>query len=211
MLRFFIPALLMPLTLLADEATPLKEALRKQAQHKSVVVTFRQTKKVPSLTKPIQTPGKLWLLPGKAFKWQLGNPVKQTIIYNGGDVLVMDEVKKTAKRVSPNDRAVKPLFLTLGMGKEASFEEMSKVFAITGTNQAKGRYLATFAPKPRSIKKIIKSLLMQVNLKTSFIERIGWVQRDGTEAMTEFFTPKINTKVPATTFKVTEANYRWEK
>jgi hypothetical protein len=97
------------------------------------------------------------------------------------------------------------------MGEEASFDEMSKVFTITGTNGAKGRYLATFSPKPRSIRKVIKSLLMQVNLETSFVERIGWVQRDGTETMTEFFKPTLNEQIPTSTFVVDEAAYRWEK
>ena len=211
MLRIALLSLFLPLGLFADEAAPLKAALKKQAGHKSVVVTFRQTKKVPALTDEIKTMGKLWLVPGKAFRWQLGTPVKQSIVYNGSDVLVIDEIKKTGERVSPDDRSVKPLFLTLGMGEEASFDEMSKIFTITGTNETKGRYLATFSPKPRSIRKVIKSLLMQVNLETSFVERIGWVQRDGTQAMTEFFTPKLNEPIPADTFVVDEAAYTWKK
>ena len=211
MFRFFLFILFSPLGLFADEAAPLKAALKRQAKHKSVVVNFRQTKKVPALADEIKTMGKLWLIPGKAFRWQIGTPTKQTIVYNGGNVLVIDELKKTGEQLSPSDRSIKPLFLTLGMGKEASFDEMSKVFTITGTNEAKGRYLATFSPKPRSIRKIIKSLLMQVNLQTSFVERIGWVQQDGTEAMTEFFTPKLNGEIPADTFVVDETAYRWKK
>jgi outer membrane lipoprotein-sorting protein len=211
MSRLILLSLLFPIGLLADEAGPLKDALKKQASHKSVIVTFRQTKKVPALTDEIKTMGKLWLVPGKAFRWQVGTPTKQTIVYNGGDVLVIDELKKTGERVSPDDRSIKPLFLTLGMGKEASFEEMSKVFKIVGTDQGKGRYAATFSPKPRSIRKFIKSLNMQVNLETSFVERIGWVQRDGTEAKTEFFKPAINVAISASTFVVDEAAYRWKK
>ena len=211
MSRLILLSLLFPIGLLADEAGPLKDALKKQADHKSVIVTFRQTKKVPALTDEIKTMGKLWLVPGKAFRWQVGTPTKQTIVYSGGDVLVIDELKKTGERVSPDDRSIKPLFLTLGMGKEASFEEMSKVFEIVGTDQGEGRYAATFSPKPRSIRKVIKSLNMQVNLETSFVERIGWVQRDGTEAKTEFFKPAINVAIPASTFVVDEAAYRWKK
>ena len=122
-----------------------------------------------------------------------------------------DELKKTGERLSPDDRSVKPLFLTLGMGKEASFDEMLKVFTITSTNEAKGRYNATFSPKQRSVKKLIKSLLMQVNLEASFVERIGWTQRDGTETMTEFFTPQLNIAIPTGIFNVNDSAYRWKK
>ena len=88
---------------------------------------------------------------------------------------------------------------------------MLKVFSITSTNEAKGRFNATFSPKQRSIKKIIKSLLMQVNLEASFVERIGWTQRDGTETMTEFFTPELNILIPSSTFSIEESAYQWEK
>ena len=211
MVRSFLLFLVLSLQVLSDEAAPLREALKKQAAHKSVVATFRQTKKVPALTDDIKTMGKLWLIPGKAFRWEFGMPVRQTIIYNGSEVLMVDEVKKTGERLSPDDRSVKPLFLTLGMGKDASFDEMLKVFSITSTNEAKGRFNATFSPKQRSIKKIIKSLLMQVNLEASFVERIGWTQRDGTETMTEFFTPELNILIPSSTFSIEESAYHWEK
>jgi outer membrane lipoprotein-sorting protein len=211
MVRFCIILLLLSLRVFADEAAPLRQALKKQAAHKSVVATFRQTKRVPALTDDIKTMGKLWLIPGKAFRWEIGRPVRQTIVYNGGKVLMTDELKKTGERLSPDDRSVKPLFLTLGMGKEASFDEMLKVFTITSTNTAKGRYNATFSPKQRSVKKIIKSLLMQVNLEASFVERIGWIQRDGTETMTEFFTPQLNDAIPTNIFSVNDSAYRWKK
>lgn len=211
MIRVLLLSFFLPLALFADETAPLKDALKRQSNHESVVVVFRQTKKIPALTDEIKTMGKLWLIPGKAFRWELGTPSKQTIIYNGGDVLVLDEVKKTGQRLSKDHKTVKPLFLTLGMGQDASFEGLSKIFEITGTSQANGRYSATFSPKPRALKKVIESLLMQVNLKTSFMERIGWVQKDGTEAMTEFFKPTLNSRIPAAIFSIEESAYTWKK
>lgn len=211
MVRPLVLSLMFASTLLGNELAPLEAALKKQSEHKSVVVTFRQTKKVPALTNEVKTMGKLWLIPGKAFRWELGQPKQQSIIYNGREVLVLDETKKTGERLSPDDKTVKPLFLTLGMGEDATFEGLSKLFKITSTNQAQGRYVATLSPKPRGLKRVVKSLLMQVNLTTSFPERVGWVQKDGTEAMTEFFKPKINGSVPASTFMINESSYTWSK
>ena len=202
---------MLPMSLFADGLAPLETALKKQAEHKSVVVLFRQTKKTPALTSEIKTMGKLWLIPGKAFRWELGDPKKQTIIYNGKDVLVLDELKKTGERLSPDDKKIKPLFLTLGMGKDGTFEGLSKLFSISASNEEQGRYIATLLPKPRALKRKISSLLMQLNLTTSFPERIGWVQRDGTEAMTEFFKPTLNGAVPASTFQIKESAYTWKE
>jgi hypothetical protein len=52
---------------------------------------------------------------------------------------------------------------------------------------------------------------MQVNLESSFVERIGWIQRDGTETMTEFFTPQLNDAIPTNIFSVDDSAYRWKK
>lgn len=214
MRRILFPSLLalfLPFAAVADDYAPLKAALEKQAKHKSVVVKFRQTKKAPALTKPAKTPGKLWLIPGKSFRWELGSPKKKTVVYDGKTVFVLDEKKKTGERLSPNDRTVKPLFLTLGMGKDASFKGLNKLFSIAATNEAQGRYVATLMPKPRKLKKMMSSLLMQVNLKNSFPERIGWTQRDGTEVMTEFFKPTLDQGIAAKIFQVDESKYTFEK
>ena len=211
MFRVFLVIVFLPSGLLADATAPIEKALKKHANHKSVVVKFRQIKEIPALTNQIKTIGKLWLIPGKAFRWELGDPKKKTIIYNGGDVLVLDEIKMTGERLTKDDKTVKPLFLTLGMGKEASFEGLSKIFEIKNTNQAKGLYVATFSPKPRALKRVIKSLLMQVNLETSFMERIGWVQQDGSETITEFDKPVLNGRIPEAIFIVKEDAYTWKK
>ena len=211
MVRKILAFLAFPALVMADNIEPLKQALQKQARHQSVVVTFRQTKKSPALSSEIKTMGKLWLVPGKSFRWELGQPAKKTVIFDGGDVLVLNETDKSAERFPPDHKTVKPLFLTLGMGDDSSFDGLTKLFSIKGTNEENGRFVATFSPKPRQIRKMIKSLLMQINLKTSFMERVGWVQRDGTEAMTEFFKPTLNQTIPKERFEIDETLYTWSQ
>lgn len=210
MLRATLLTLFLSLIAKGRDITPLKEALERQADHESVVAVFRQTKKSPALADEIETMGKLWLLPGKAFRWELGRPAKKVVVYRGGDVLVLDESDKTAQRFTKDHKTVKPLFMALGMGEGASFEKLEKAFTITGTNQSNERFVATFSPNPRSLRKVIKSLLMQVHLDNSFMERIGWEQRDGTKTMTEFFDPSFDETIPPETFLVSEAEYRWQ-
>ena len=203
-LLFFQPVL-------AQDAEPLRAALEKQMELRSVKVKFRQSKEVPALADPIKTMGQLWLIPGKAFRWELGSPKKQSVIYDGKTVFVIDELKKTGERISPEDRAIKPLFLTLGMGEDATYDGLTKLFKITSTNQAPGRFVAMMVPKSRRLRSMVKSLLIQVNLSTSFPERIGWTLKDGTEVMTEFFKPILNGAIPASTFQVEESAYQWKK
>lgn len=195
----------------AQNVEPLKQVLAKQKELRSVKVKFRQTKEAPALADPIKTMGQLWLVPGKAFRWELGTPKKKTVVFNGQKVFVMDEVNKTGEKLDPDDRKIKPLLLTLGIGKEASYEGLNKMFTITSTNQDAERYVAVMVPQSRRIRNAIKSMLMQVNLSTSFPERIGWTQKDGTKSMTEFFKPTLNGPMEASLFQVNEAGYQWKR
>jgi len=193
------------------DVEPLRAALAKQKELKSVQVKFRQIKTAPALAEPIKTMGQLWLVPGKAFRWELGTPKKTSVVFDGESVFVLNEIKKTAQKLSPNDQAIKPLLLTLGIGNEASFEGLNSIFNITSTNQNAERHVSVMVPRSRLIRNFINSMLMQVNLKTSFVERIGWTQKDGTEMMTEFLKPTLNEPLEPSLFQVQAEQYKWSQ
>jgi len=178
------------------DLTPLSQALAKQATYQSVIVKIRQTKKIPALTAPIKNTGKLWLKPGKSFRWQLGAPKASTAIFDGKQVYLLDESKKSAKSYPPTDRRIKPLLLMLGIGEGASVEKMTTIFRVTGVTTHGDHYIAAFTPKSIKLKRVLKSMVLQINTKTSFIERIEWVQKDGTIVTTEFYPPQINAPLP---------------
>ncbi|MGJ8634972.1 MAG: LolA family protein [Luteolibacter sp.] len=202
-----IPALIA--TCHADDIAPLRTALEKQAQHKTVSVDVRQTKKIPALSEPIVLKGHLWLKPGQAFRWQLGKPTVQTAIYNGDKVYLMDDKNKTGLELDKEDRRAKPLMLMLGIGEGASFEQLEKTFTIAGTNTVREHFIVSMMPKGR-LKKAIKSMVMQVNTKNSFLERIEYTQRDGTVVITEFYPPVLNKSLPSGIFEVKKDGYTWE-
>lgn len=194
---------------IAQDATPLKQALEKQAKHKTVSVDVRQTKKIPALSEPIVQKGHLWLKPGEAFRWELGEPLTQSAIYDGSQVFMFDEEKKTAKGLAPSDRKAKPLLLMLGIGEGATFDGLTDAFTIADTTTVREHFVVSLVPKG-SLKRAMKHMTMQVNTRTSFLERIEWTQKDGTIVTTEFYPPKINGKLPAKIFEFNGDDYKWE-
>jgi outer membrane lipoprotein-sorting protein len=193
----------------ADEVAPLRAALEMQAQHGTVSVKVRQTKKIPALTEEIALTGHLWLKPGKAFRWELGDPLVQSAVYDGKTVFLMDEKDKTAVALDPGDRRAKPLLLMLGFGEGASFEKMQESFTVGSTNTVDEHFVVSLMPKG-GVRRALKSMVMQFNIRTSFPERIEWVQKDGTIVVTEFFPPAIDGKLPAGIFDVKREAYAWE-
>jgi outer membrane lipoprotein-sorting protein len=196
-------------SLLADELAPLRTALEKQAQYKTVRVDVRQTKRIPALSEPVIESGHLWLVPGKSFRWEIGKPLAQSAVYHGGEVFLMDENKKTGLVLSTEDRRAKPLLMMLGIGEGATFEGLQKTFTIAETNKVREHFIVSLVPKGQ-LKRAITGMVMQVNISTSFLERIEWNQKDGTVVVTEFFPPVLNSSIPTTTFEVKKENYTWE-
>lgn len=193
----------------ADELAPLRTALEKQAKHRSVSVEIRQTKRMPALTDEIVQGGHLWLEPGKAFRWQLGKPPAQTALFDGHKVYLLDEAAKTGMELSTDDRRAKPLLLMLGFGEGASLDGMLEAFTVSGTNLVDEHFIVSLKPKG-NLKRALSSMVMQINTRNSFLERIEWTQRDGTVVITEFFPPALNKPFPAETFSVKREGYRWE-
>lgn len=208
-IRFVSLFLLIIFPVFADELAPLRTALEKQANHKTVSVDVRQTKTIPALTEKIVERGHLWLKPGQAFRWELGEPLVQLAVYNGDEVFLIDEKKKTASALSPDSRRAKPLMLMLGIGEGATFEGLQEAFTIAGTTTVKEHFVVSLVPKGR-LKRVITGMVMQVNTRTSFLERIEWNQKDGTVVITEFFPPLLNKKLPGGIFEVKKENYTWE-
>ncbi len=178
-------------SLLAKDLTPLRKALEKQQKYQTVSVDVRQTKKSPALSEETKLKGHLWLKPGKAFRWELGTPAEQVAVFDGSTLIFLDEKKKTAKKVAAEDRKAKPLFLMLGFGEGASFQKIEENFSVSGTNTVDEHFIVSLVPKG-SLRRGIISLVMQVNTRTSFMERIEYVQKDGTKVTTEFYPPKVN-------------------
>jgi len=193
-----------------QDLEPLKKALARQSRHKSVQVRLRQTKKIPALKSPIVSTGRLWLIPGKQFRWQIGTPTASTAIYDGNMVYLLDEKKKTATALKPTNRKVKPLLIMLGIGEGASFDSMMKAFRVTGVKTEKNRSVVVLVPKSGKLKRALNHLTLQVNLQTSFLERIAWSQKDGTTVLTEFFTPTLDKPLPQSVFSITKKNYTWK-
>jgi len=191
-----------------DQLAPLHKALNQQAKYQSVIVKIRQTKQIPALNAPVKNTGKLWLKPGKAFRWQIGDPKSKTAIYDGKQVFLIDEQKKSFIAYQPDHSKVKPLLLMLGMGDGASVKKMTTIFSVSGITQYKEHYIVAFKPKSGKLKRVITRLVLQINLKTSFMERIEWTQKDGSVVTTEFYPPSINAHLPKGVFTINKEDYK---
>ena len=93
--------------------------------------------------------------------------------------------------------------------KGHSLEQMQESFTVSGTNRVGEHFVVSLLPKGR-LKRALSSMVMQVNTRTSFPERIEWTQRDGTVVVTEFSPPVVDEKLPSRIFDIKRDDYTWE-
>jgi len=79
------------------DLAPLEEALEKRALYSSVIANVTQHKTLPSLSEPLVTKGKLWLVPETAFRWEQGIPPIHTALFKDNTVYLLDEHKQTVE------------------------------------------------------------------------------------------------------------------
>ncbi len=87
---------------------------------------------------------------------------------------------------------------------------MTQTFSVTGVTRHQEHYIVAFRPQSGKLKRVIKTLVLQINLKTSFMERIEWTQKDGSVITTEFYPPKINVTLPDGIFSFQKTDYQWK-
>ena len=97
----------------------------------------------------------------------------------------------------------------LGIGEGASFDNIQQAFSAGGTTVVDDHFVVSLMPKGR-LQRVIKSMVMQINTRTSFPERIEWTQKDGTVIVTEFSPPVFDEKIPADIFDVARTSYPWK-
>ena len=99
MRRLLVLLSLISLAAAEPDLKPLEAWIRKQKDLKSLDAEFVQERKLPSLKKPIATPGRLRIQrPGKLL-WELGQPVKTLAVSDGTTMTLLDVAKKRGKKV----------------------------------------------------------------------------------------------------------------
>jgi len=67
----------------------LERWLERQAELKSWSADLLQTRKLKTLSKPLENPGRVWFQRENLFRWQLGYPVKTIAIRSDDDLMIV--------------------------------------------------------------------------------------------------------------------------
>ncbi len=185
---------------------PLESWLAKQKEVQSLESDFVQERKLPSLKKPVSTPGKLRMArPGKLL-WELGEPVKTLAASDGTSMLLLDVEKKRGKKIDATD----PEARQFTMLSETAFRDLAgfqDAFELVESRVTDGIYQLTVKPKDKQMRKHVNWMFLDIDPKTQELRALDLELEDKTRIRTVFTKNHLNAKIDPAVFQPDTAGY----
>jgi outer membrane lipoprotein carrier protein len=178
---------------------PLETWIGRQKSLQSLDADFVQERKLPSLKKPITTPGRMRMVrPGKLL-WELGKPVKTMAVSDGTTMTLLDVAKKRGKRIEAGSPEAKQFTLL----SDESFRDLAsfqQAFELVESKITGGIYQLTVRPKDKAMRKNVSWMFLDIDTATQELRALALELDDKTRIRTVFSNAKINAKVDPAIF-----------
>lgn len=207
-----LPAMAFFLCLAASQAraeapvdlSPLKAWIAKSATLKTLIADFKQERHLRTVTKPLETTGRVWIQVGGGFRWQVGDPPKIVAVLGPkGEFTVINEGKKAAEIFSPEalekDQAGQSLAF-LRAGFPASLEAFQQQFEILQIVPDGDWDRIELKPAGRESSFAVTKMGMYVHRGRHTLGSMQVYLRDGSWIDTRFTGTQENPEIPAALF-----------
>lgn len=185
---------------------PLETWLGRQKSLQSLDAEFVQERKLPSLKKPITTPGRMRMVrPGKLL-WELGNPVKTMAVSDGTTMTLLDVAKKRGKKIGAGSPEAKQFTLL----SDQSFRDLAsfqQAFELVESRMTGGIYQLTVRPKDKAMRKHVAWMFLDIDTASQELRALALELEDKTRIRTVFSNARINPEIDPSVFTPDTAGY----
>jgi outer membrane lipoprotein carrier protein len=185
---------------------PLETWIGKQKNLQSLDADFVQERKLPSLKKPVSTPGRVRMQrPGK-LRWELGQPVKTLAVSDGTTMTLLDVVKKRGKKVDADSANARQFTLL----SDEAFRDLAgfqQTFELVESRVADGIYQLTVRPKDKTMRRQVPWMFLDIDTRTYELRAFDLELEDKSRIRTVFTNAKINAKIDAAVFTPDVSGY----
>lgn len=188
------------------DVKPLETWIGKQKTLESLDANFVQERKLPSLKKPVSTPGRIRMVrPGKLL-WELGQPVKTLAVSDGTTMTLLDLVKKRGKKIDADSPEARQ-FTLLSNGAFRDLAGFQETFELVESRVTDGIYQLTVKPKDKNMRKQVAWMFLDIDTRTQELRAFDLELEDKSRIRTVFTKSKINAKIDAAVFVPDTAGY----
>lgn len=188
------------------DLAPLQAWIGKQKTLKTLDADFVQERSLPSLKRPVSTPGRMRMLrPGK-LRWELGDPVKTMAVSDGSTMTLVDLVKKRGQRIEA-DSAKARQFTMLSDAAFRDLASFQETFELVESRVVDGIYQLTVKPKARAMRKQVSWMFLDIDTRTKELRAMALELSDKSRIRTVFTRTRINGKIDPAIFSPDLAGY----
>jgi outer membrane lipoprotein-sorting protein len=185
---------------------PLEAWIARQKSMLSLDADFVQERKLPSLKKPISSPGRIRMVrPGK-LRWELGTPTKTMAVSDGTTMTLLDVAKKRGKTIEAGSPEAKQ-FTMLSDDSFRDLASFQQAFELVESRMTGSIYQLTVRPKDKAMRKHVAWMFMDIDTATQELRAMDLEMDDKTRIRTVFSNAKINPKTDPAIFTPDTTGY----
>jgi outer membrane lipoprotein carrier protein len=185
---------------------PLETWIGRQKTLQSLDADFVQERKLPSLKKPVTTPGRMRMVrPGKLC-WELGKPVKTLAVSDGTTMTLLDVAKKRGKRIDTGAAEARQFTLL----SDEAFRDLAgfqQTFELVESRMSGAIYQLTVRPKDKAMRKHVAWMFLDIDTRSHELRALDLELEDKSRIRTVFSNAKINAKVDPAIFTPDTTGY----
>ena len=188
------------------DLAPLQAWIGKQKTLKTLDADFVQERSLPSLKRPVSTPGRIRMVRPGQLRWELGDPVKTMAVSDGNTMTLVDLAKKRAQRIEA-DSAKARQFTMLSDNAFRDLASFRETFELVESRVVDGIYQLTVKPKARAMRKQVSWMFLDIDTRTKELRAMALELSDKSRIRTVFTRTRINGKIDPAIFTPDLAGY----
>jgi len=189
-----------------DEGEDLLERwLASQTNLVSWSAEFTQIRSFPTLTRPLETAGRVSFKAPNSFRWELGVPARTVAVIGSEEALIYYPKLKRAERYALSSDAKGPwkdAMTLLDAGFPRSREELERRFVIDDVSANDGVGSLSLRPRSLRARRLLPRLRMEFDLKTLALRASEFEFADGSIMKNVFRESEANPDLPEGLFQL---------
>lgn len=178
-------------------------ALNQWLAHQQTVDTWtadvKQTRKLKVVKRPLTTPGRIWFVGPRRFRWELGQPVRTLAFRREQQLLVLYPQLKRAEKyefASVHDPALQQARLLMDVGFPAEPNAFHREYELLDQGETETVHRFSLRPRQEQARSLLTGLTLQVRKSDWALLETEMQFPDGSSMSNTFTGHQFNIELP---------------
>ncbi len=192
-----------------DSGNVLERWIESQARLESVEAGFVQTRELPALRVPLRSEGRLWMVRGGYFRWQIGDPAGVVVLQTPEGVWLAWPRRREFQKVDPAEAEGAEWRGALEFPGGLGVEEFHRRFDVLGVAvEDDGICRVEMLPREARARGFVKALVLKFVVEGGAVVEFEIRLSNGGTIRNEFRQAIVNGSVDMGVFRIETAGWR---